>query len=99
MDKKYDFNKCSKEQLVKYAEAALVNDCSNYGKAKDELLIAAEVKLRTRAEVDADLAKVIRDYHSYHYYGSDLNFDRMHQNDEYPYSEKLNMLCKEETKG
>jgi hypothetical protein len=64
---KYDFNKCTKEQLVEFFETCYRGNFDiilrNYDKAKMKVFQAAEVKLRTRAEVDADIAKVIREYH------------------------------------
>jgi hypothetical protein len=61
---KYDFNKCTKEQLVAFARTALTGGFSPcYREVKEEIIKTAEVKLRTRSEVDADIAKVIREYH------------------------------------
>jgi hypothetical protein len=69
---KYDFNKCTKEQLVKFTEyhtqpasqLRITNEEWNnqYKNICRDIYATAEVKLRTRAEVDADIAKVIRDY-------------------------------------
>jgi hypothetical protein len=92
---KYDFNKCTKEQLASYAEAALVG-YGHYGKAKDDVLSTAEVKLRTRAEVDADIAKVIREYAAQYHVNGKRNLEG------FGFDYRLNMLqdlVNEETQG
>jgi hypothetical protein len=64
---KYDFNKVSKESMVEffnaYTKSGQVRGDS-WWNAWNNVREAAEVKLRTRAEVDADIAKVIREYHN-----------------------------------
>jgi hypothetical protein len=92
---KYDFNKCTKEQLVKclnmYHDAP-GNEWFDYKKELDKV---AEVKLRTRAEVDADIAKVIRDYHALNSSSGTSKFSSFNK---YVIQE-LNKLCTEETQG
>jgi hypothetical protein len=92
---KYDFNKCTKEQLVKLMQAYYELPGSNWFDCKNELESIAEVKLRTRAEVDSDIAKVIREYHERNNCSGTAQFSSFHK---YAVQE-LNKLCAEETQG
>jgi hypothetical protein len=65
---KYDIKKVPRELLEEYAATMLcfkhangseIEANSDLGK---QVVKAAEVPLRTRAEVDADIAKAVRDY-------------------------------------
>jgi hypothetical protein len=91
---KYDFNKCTKEQLVQWAEVSLTDISANYSVRKNNILNSAEVKPRTRAEVDADIAKVIRGYRDRMSF-KDPSFNCM-KGEEFG---ELNRLCSEETQG
>lgn len=71
---KYDFNKCTKEQLVCLMDlynshmVYLMDLYHSQNKSVEfaihlkNVQMTAEVKLRTRAEVDADIAKAVRAY-------------------------------------
>jgi hypothetical protein len=97
---KYDFNKCTKEQLVQhlsiaYGSIKVDSYEKEYHKTRDDMLKTAEVKLRTRAEVDADIAGLVRKYSKeYHRGYGGPNWDGLAM-----YASSLNRLCEEETQG
>jgi wyosine [tRNA(Phe)-imidazoG37] synthetase (radical SAM superfamily) len=95
---KYDFNKCTKETLVALAEASHgVKPTEVYIKALDAVQREAMIKLRNRAEVDADIAKVIREYHNEFDCNTAVCFDSLKSFRDS--KDKINKLCKEETQG
>jgi hypothetical protein len=88
MDKKYDFNKCSKEQMAEYLTVAFGSIkepeySERYYKTKKVILNTAEVKLRTRQEINNEIANIIR-YQDWFSHGVVA---------------ELNKLCKEEHSG
>jgi hypothetical protein len=82
---KYDFNKCTKEQLVEYMSQRFSREDPNTSFDVDliKILRTAEVKLRTRQEINNEIANIIR-YQDWFSHGVVV---------------ELNKLCKEEHSG
>jgi hypothetical protein len=82
---KYDFNKCTKEQLVEYMSQRFSREDPNtsFDVNLIKILRTAEVKLRTRQEINNEIANIIR-YQDWFSHGVVV---------------ELNKLCKEEHSG
>jgi hypothetical protein len=95
---KYDFDKVSKQQFVDYFKGRYSHEDAEgcFCPFKRSILKTAEVKLRTRAEVDADIAKVIREYYKDFGAGRHTTYQNL---ETYGFPEKLNRLMEEETQG
>lgn len=96
MKRTFDFNRCTKEQLVRFHELYhKPNSSGPLSEITRDIEATAEVKLRTRAEVDADIAKVIREYYKdCKRIEPGPNWDSMSM-----YKTELDTLCTEETQG
>jgi len=70
---KYDIKKVPRELLEEYAKQHLKCNSEQdprkcgYSELGSKIAKAAEVSLRTRAEVDADIAKAVRDYRVFNF--------------------------------